>query len=123
MNELLLPLMFIVIGLVFLSAVVAFVTQLFRPWLQCFLGNAPVSLPEILAMRLRGSPVRQICEQRIKASFVGVDLSARQLEEVYLKGADVEKLVDALCQAHRTNQDIGWDDLLQTDLNRSPGPT
>ena len=122
MNELLLPLMLAVIGVVFLSLIVAFFVTLFRPWLQCFLSNAPVTLPEILGIRLRGSPVRKLCEQRIKASFVGVDLSLRQLEEAHLKGADIERLVDALCMAHRTNQEIEWDDLLQTELNRSSGP-
>jgi len=119
MHQLLIPVMLVAISLVFLAAIVAFVALLLRPWIQCFLSNAPVSLPEILAMRLRRSPARKICEQRIKASYVGIDLSVRQLEEAHQQGADIEKLVDALCLARRSDQDVGWGDLLDTELSGS----
>lgn len=104
----------------FLVAVVAVSILLLRPWMQCFMSNAPVTFPEILAMRLRRSPVQKICEQRIKVSYVGVDLSSRKLEQAYLQGADIEKLVDALCLAQRSGQTLSWDDLLRTELDEHP---
>jgi len=100
----------------FLGVVTLIALALFRPWFQCFLAAAPVSLVTILAMRLRRSPVQLICEQRIKAAQVGVDLPAAQLEQAYLQGADIKKAVDALCLAHRTGREICWEDLVKTDL-------
>src|SRR5210317_1105302 len=81
--------------------ILSFLVSLLRPWLQCFLSGASVPLFQILAMRLRGTPVKKICEQRIRAAFVGADLSAEQLEKTYKQGVDIEKIVDALCLAKR----------------------
>ncbi len=88
--------------------------RLFRPWLQCFLSGVPVPLFEIVAMQLRQSPVKLICEQRIRANHVGVNLSCSELEQAHLKGVDIEQAVDALCLAQRTDQDVGWEDLVAT---------
>ena len=116
MNEILMPLVFFAIGVVFLSVITAFVVLVFRPWLQCALSGAPMSLPEIVGMRLRGCPVRMICEQRVKASYVGVDLSVRQLEDAHRQGADIKKMVTALCLDRLSEQKIEWGDLLRAEF-------
>ena len=116
MNESLLIVAFAAIALVFLAILAVFALLLLRPWMQCFMSSAPVSLPQLVAMRLRGSPVQLICEQRIKASYVGVDLSVDKLEHAYRQGANIEKAVDALCLARRSEREVSWEDLVHTDL-------
>lgn len=99
-------------------AVIGFIfARLLHPWLQCFLAGTPVPVFEIVAMRLRRMPVQRICEQRIKAGQAGVDLSVRELQQALIKGADIEKLVDALCLAKREQHQLTWHDLLETELN------
>jgi uncharacterized protein YqfA (UPF0365 family) len=101
--------------------IVTAVASLFRPWMQCFLSGAPIPLFEILAMRLRGSPVRAICEQRIKAKYAGENLTAEQLEKAHQQGADIEKLVDALCLAKRNDSEVRWEDLIATEFAPESG--
>ena len=124
MTDSLLLIAFIAMGIVFLFIIAISGVLLIRPWLQCFLSNAPVSLFEILAMRLRGAPVQRICEQRIRASYVGVDLSTQTLEKALRQGADIEAVVDAMCQEKRAGREVQWERLLENELtdaqNTSP---
>lgn len=96
---------------------IAFVTVwLFRPWLQCFLSGAPVPLFEIVAMSFRRSPVKRICEKRIRANNAGIDLFCKKLERALLQGVDIGQAVDAPCLAKRTDQQVRWEDLVETAL-------
>ncbi|QEF96384.1 SigmaW regulon antibacterial [Stieleria maiorica] len=106
----------ILLILVFFITIAITLLAMFRPWLQCFLSGTPVPLFKIVGMRLRNAPVRRICEQRIKAGSVGVDLPVEQLEDAHRKGADIEKLTDSLCLARRSDRDVTWDELLHTEL-------
>lgn len=90
--------------------------KLFRLWLQCLLAGAPVPAFSLVGLVLRRTPAKLICEQRIRANYVGVDLSCEKIERAHLKGADVKSVVDALCLAKRTDREIHWDDLIATDL-------
>lgn len=107
------------ITVVLLAVLAAFAyafVSLFRLWLQCFMSGTPTPFVKLLGMRLRRSPIRKICEQRIKAGYAGVDLPVEPLEQAHQQGADIEKLVDALCVARREDSPLTWDDLLQTEL-------
>jgi uncharacterized protein YqfA (UPF0365 family) len=115
LTTILAALLLVFFAVVVLGLVTAAVLLVFRPWLQGFLSGSPVALFDIIGMLMRGSPVRKICEQRIKAGFVGVDLSCRQLELAYRQGVDIEKAVDALCLAKRTDREVCWDDLVATE--------
>ena len=107
----------VVIGFAVVMLVVVFAyARLFKLWLQCTLSGAPVPLPIIVMMRMRRSDARLICEQRIKAKHAGIDVTPAQLERAYLQGADIQKLVDALIHAERTDQAVTWEQLLETEL-------
>src|SRR5690606_24020940 len=96
--------------LIMLVLVAAF-ASLFRLWLRCHLSGAPVSLPQILMMKLRRSDAQLICEQRIKAAQAGTDLSPGQLERAHLQGADIEKLAETMLHARRTGREVTWEQL------------
>ncbi|NND96319.1 MAG: hypothetical protein HKN47_03195 [Pirellulaceae bacterium] len=103
-------------AIIILLAILAVLFNLLRWWFQCYLAGAPVAAFQIVAMHLRRTPIKLICEQRIRAKYVGVELSAQQLEEAHLHGADIKKAVDALCLAKRNDQQVSWQDLIAGDL-------
>lgn len=80
-------------------------------------GGKQTSSIDIVGMHVRRSPVKLICEQRIRADFVGTDVSVSDLEKAHLQGIDIKKLVDALCLAKRTEQSITWQQLVATELD------
>lgn len=111
---------FIAFFLLFLLIFVTVFARLFQLWLQCSLSGAPVSLPNILLMQMRKSPARLICEQRIKARHAGIELTTSQLERAHLQGADIEKMVDAMLLAFRTDRNVSWEQLIETELGANP---
>lgn len=115
MNLLIIVLLLLAIFVMVAVFVVAL--SLFQPWSQCFMSGAPVPLFQIVAMYLRRTPVRLICEQRIRAFHLGVNLTCAQIESAHVRGADVKKAVDALCLAKETDRQVSWEDLVATDLS------
>jgi uncharacterized protein YqfA (UPF0365 family) len=89
--------------------------SMFRPWLQAFLSATPVSVFEILGMRLRRTDVSAVLRSLIMARQAGVALTCRQAEMAYLQGADLEKLTLALIQAKRQGVDVTLEELLEAD--------
>jgi uncharacterized protein YqfA (UPF0365 family) len=112
--------MFVVVFLLVFLLVMLSVALVFgkyvRLWIQCAMSGAPVPLTQIVAMTLRKTPARLICESAIKLNQSGVSVTATDLERAYLQGADVEKLTEAMLHARRTGRDVTWDQLVQTEL-------
>ena len=114
-------LVFIVVAVLFVLwrlAVTVTVGRLLRLWLQSVLAGAPVSVAELLAMRLRKVPAQEIVRLRVMAVQSGVPLTTAQLETAYLRGANVERAVLALIRARETGQQVTWEELLSTDLDQ-----
>jgi uncharacterized protein YqfA (UPF0365 family) len=101
--------------LAMLSAALVF-ARFFRLWIQCTLSGTPVPLTQIVAMTLRRTPARLICESAILLNQSGIAVTATDLERAYLHGADVEKLTQAMLHARRTGRDVTWEQLVQTEL-------
>ncbi|MCC9601904.1 hypothetical protein LOC67_15190 [Stieleria sp. JC731] len=64
----------------------------------------------------------KICEQRIRAAFVGEDLTVGQLEKADKQGVDVEKIVDSLCLAKQNGQSFACEELVETELRKPSSP-
>jgi len=112
----LMPLVFAGVVLVVMLAFAVLFAKYFRLWLMCLLSGAGIPFPQIIAMRLRNSPVQQICELRIKLKQNGIPVSATELEQAHVRGADIEKLTEAMLHAHRTDRDVSWEQLVETEL-------
>lgn len=91
--------------------------SVFRPWLQAFLSATPVSVLEILGMRLRRTDVSAVLSALIMARQADVALTCRQAETAYLQGADLKKLTLALIQAKRQGIGVTFDELLEAEHN------
>jgi uncharacterized protein YqfA (UPF0365 family) len=53
---------FALVNLLLLLGIALFFATLFGPWMRGFLGGAPVSVLQLLGMRLRGVPARLVVD-------------------------------------------------------------
>ncbi len=88
----------------------------FAPWLRALTSGTPVSLPTIIGMRLRRTPIGTVLRFLIMARHAGLDISCREMKSAYLQGADLEKLTLAMIHAKREGKDIPLQDLVEADL-------
>jgi uncharacterized protein YqfA (UPF0365 family)/ribosomal protein L40E len=104
-----LVLLFIVVNLLFLISIV-------RPWMQAILSATPVSVFDILGMRLRRSDVNAVLKWLILARQAGVAISCRQMESACLQGVDPERLTLAMIQAKKQGLEVTFEELVASDL-------
>ena len=72
------------VGIVIWLAFLALFFLFFRLWLQALLTDTPVSILDIVRMRLRGCPPRIVLNAIISLSQRGVKVTAREAEDCYL---------------------------------------
>ncbi len=74
--------------------------------------NIPVH--SLVTLSWKRVPVVEILELMIKASTAGVELDINKLGDAYLAEVDLEKVVDALIEAHNANiKEVTFDKLVQ----------
>ena len=104
----------IMIGVVLLVMVVSMIVfvSIFNVWLRCLMAGAQVSLFQIVGMKLRKCPAKQLCDLYIMSRQAGLRVHLSDLERAYLAGVDVELVVRAMIKASQTGQNLSWDDAL-----------
>ncbi len=85
-------------------------------WVRAKLAGAPVSIPTLLAMWLRGVPNLLIVDNRITAIKSGLNISTVQLEAHYLSGGNVSHVVLSLIAAHKAGITLDFDRACAIDL-------
>jgi uncharacterized protein YqfA (UPF0365 family) len=101
-----------VIGLVFLLVI----GQYIQLWLQAWLSGAPVSLLDLIMMRLRKVNPSTIVLNRISAKKAGLDIPTTHMEAHYLAGGRVTNVVRAMIAAEKAGIDLPWDRGVAIDL-------
>lgn len=96
------------LGLIILSYVTT--------WVRAWLSGAPVSIPNLIAMRLRGVPYRLIVEARITAVKAGIPIETDRIESHYLADGNVIEVVQALIAADKAGIRLTWDRACAIDL-------
>ncbi len=107
--------LFIGLGLLLL-ALAAVVFSFFSVWLRALLSGAPVGIPTLIAMRLRGVPHSIIVDSRITAAKAGVLLESDRFEAHYLAGGDVVATTQAMIAALKAGIGLSWDRACAIDL-------
>lgn len=102
--------------LIFAISVLFTIAKIFNPWLQAFIARAPVSVTQIIGMRLRKVDVRVVVNSLIMATQAGVPVSSTDLERAYLQGVDLEKITLALIHGHREGKEFTFQELVDADL-------
>jgi len=100
---------------VMLLAVGVVLIGLMRPWLRAFLSGIPITLLQVVAMKLRKSDANQIITQGIAANQAGYPIDWSDLESAALRGADLETVVMAYVSAKKDQASVTFSDVVQAD--------
>jgi uncharacterized protein YqfA (UPF0365 family) len=91
----------------------------FGLWLRALTSGAPVGIPTLIAMRLRGIPNSLIVNARITAVRAGIEVSTAQLETHYLAGGSVDQVIRALIAADKAGIKLDFNRCCAIDLATS----
>ena len=116
-NESVIVLVVAGIFLVFAVSMMVTAAKVFSPWLQAFLAGVPISLIQIVGMRLRKVDVRLVIRSLIMATQAGVPVPSIEMERAYLQGVDLEKITLALIHANRDGKEVTFQELVEADLD------
>ncbi|HYD84912.1 MAG TPA: flotillin-like FloA family protein, partial [Opitutus sp.] len=92
------------------------VVSFFSVWLRALLAGAPVSIFNLVAMRLRQVPYSVMVDARIRATKAGINLSIDDIEAQYLAGGNVIACVQALIAAQKAGIALDWQRACAIDL-------
>ncbi|OHE74002.1 MAG: hypothetical protein A2007_02555 [Verrucomicrobia bacterium GWC2_42_7] len=108
----------IVIGILCLIGFILFciILSFFNVWLRSLLAACPVSMVNLLAMRLRGVPYSLIVDVRITAAKAGIPLTIDELEAHYLAEGDLVNTVNALIAASKAGITLNFPRACAIDL-------
>ncbi len=106
----------IAISVVVLIIILVVVGSFASLWIQAWTSNAPVSLVDLLGMKLRKVDLRTIVLSRISATKAGLPITTNQLETHYLAGGRVPSVVRSLIAARGANIPIDWNTAAAIDL-------
>ena len=115
-NESVIVLVVAGIFLVFAVSMMVTAAKVFSPWLQAFLAGVPISLIQIVGMRLRKVDVRVVVKSLIMATQAGVAVPSIEMERAHLQGVDLEKITLALIHANREGKSITFQELVEADM-------
>ncbi len=102
----------VLIGIVFVMIMAKF----FNLWLRAKISNAPVSIPTLVAMWLRGVPNSMVVDNRITASKAGLHITTDGLEAHYLAGGNINQVVLSLIAADKAGMSLDFNRACAIDL-------
>jgi uncharacterized protein YqfA (UPF0365 family) len=115
MNPTILYAIYAVAGLIVLFCVLVFLSFV-GVWLKARLNGAPVSVLNLLGMRLGGVPYGLVVDARITAVKAGIPLESDRIAAHYLAGGNVVPTVQALVAAQKAGIALNWDRACAIDL-------
>jgi uncharacterized protein YqfA (UPF0365 family) len=106
---------FLVGAIIFLIVLFYFVPV--RLWITAVFSGVRLRLfRDLVGMRLRNVPPRNIVHPLITAHKAGIPVQTPALEAHYLAGGDVQKVVNALISADKANIDLSFERATAIDL-------
>lgn len=110
------PLIFLIPIIVVVLIIVGVFISFIGVWLKARLNGAPVSVLNLLGMRLGGVPYGLVVEARITAVKAGIEVSTDKIAAHYLAGGNVVPTVQALVAAEKAGIALDWDRACAIDL-------
>lgn len=110
------PLIFLIPIIVVVLIIVGVFISFIGVWLKARLNGAPVSVLNLLGMRLGGVPYGLVVEARITAVKAGIQISTDQIAAHYLAGGNVVPTVQALVAATKAGIALDWEHAVAIDL-------
>ncbi len=106
---------YIVLAVIILIPLFVFL-YFFKVFIRAKFSNAPVSIANLVGMKLRGVPPSLIVDARIQSVKAGLELSMDTLEPHYMAGGDIINVVNALIAADKANIDLTFQKAAAIDL-------
>jgi len=79
-------------------------------WVQSLTAGAPISIIDLVAMKLRRVPLQLIVNARITSKKASLEIHSREWEAHYLAGGKVPELLKAMITAHMGGIEVGSDE-------------
>jgi hypothetical protein len=105
----------VVIFAVVLIVALAMFASVFTPWFQAYLAGIPISIVEILGMRLRRVNVKLLIRCLILAKMSGIRIPVAEMEKAYLQGVSIERITLAMIQAKKQRKRVTFQQLVELD--------
>jgi uncharacterized protein YqfA (UPF0365 family) len=80
-----------------------------KVWIRALVSGAPVSLFNLIFMKLRRIPPNLIVDARIRLVRAGLQVSTTTLETHYLQGVNLPNVVEAAVAANKAGYDLTYD--------------
>ena len=111
-----LTLVLIIVAGVAALIVAGIIISFFSVWLRARLAGAPVSMLNLVAMRLRQVPYSLVTDARITARKAGIDISVDEIEAHFLAGGNVVPTIHAIIAAQKAGIALSWQRACAIDL-------
>ncbi len=111
-----LTLVLIIVAGVAALIVAGIIISFFSVWLRARLAGAPVSMLNLVAMRLRQVPYSLVTDARVTARKAGIDISVDEIEAHFLAGGNVIPTIQALIAAEKAGISLNWNRACAIDL-------
>jgi uncharacterized protein YqfA (UPF0365 family) len=111
-----LTLVLIIVAGVAALIVAGIIISFFSVWLRARLAGAPVSMLNLVAMRLRQVPYSLVTDARVTARKAGIDISIDDIEAHFLAGGNVIPTIQALIAAEKAGISLNWNRACAIDL-------
>lgn len=111
-----LPIVLIIILGIAALIVFGIIVSFFSVWLRARLAGAPVSMLNLVAMRLRQVPYALVTDARVTARKAGIDITIDEIEAHFLAGGNVIPTVQALIAAEKAGIALNWNRACAIDL-------
>lgn len=112
MNPLIYIVPIVLVALIIFGVFISFIGT----WLKARLNGAPVSVLNLVGMRLGGVPYGLVVDARITAVKAGIEVSTDRIAAHYLAGGNVVPTVQALVAAQKAGIELNWDRACAIDL-------
>jgi uncharacterized protein YqfA (UPF0365 family) len=90
--------------------------RVFAPWIRAYTSGVPLSVLQIIGMRLRKTDVQAVLGALVTATQAGAPVSCADMERAYLQGVDLEKVTLAFIQAKKQGKDIRFQELVEAEM-------
>ena len=105
----------LLVALVFVVLMIGWAVPV-RLWMEAVFAGVPVSLGDLVGMRLRKVNPAMVVRPLIAATKAGLVLTTRELEAHYLAGGHVDRVAKALISADKANLGISFKQAAAIDL-------
>lgn len=105
----------IIIASVILILVIAFLYIPFGLWFAATISGVRISIFELILMRIRKSPVRDIVEGLIVSAKGGVIISRDELEAFGMTGGNIRNVINGMVAAKKAGLSLSFKNATKAD--------